>query len=192
MGGNLYFKGETDMENQKVRLVLAEESMAEQAAEFYKRNQEFWRPFEPERSGEYFTAGYQRGILGQEEEERRDGRTFRFFIKESGAPDRIIGSIGLSEVVRGCFQSCYLGYKMDREFCKKGYMTTAVSMITEYAFGGLALHRIEANVMPGNLASLRVLEKNGFIWEGLSRKYLKINGVWEDHVHMVKLNDAIE
>ena len=81
---------------------------------------------------------------------------------------------------------------MDQCLCKKGYMTAAISMITEYAFGELTLHRIEANVMPGNLASLRVPEKNGFIWKGLSRKYLKINGMWEDHVHMVKLNDAIE
>lgn len=180
------------MENKKIRLVLAEESMAEQAAEFCKRNQEFWRSFEPERSGEYFTARYQRELLRKGEEERRNGRAFRFFIKESGAPDRIIGSIGLSGVVRGCFLSCYLGYKMDKEFCKKGYMTVAVSMITEYAFRELKLHRVEANVMPGNRASLRVLEKNGFVWEGLSRKYLKINGVWEDHVHMVKLNDAME
>lgn len=180
------------MENQKIRLVLAEESMAEQVAEFYKRNQEFWRPFEPERSREYFLAEYQRGLLRQEEEERKHGRSYRFFIKEPGTPDRIIGSIGLSEVVRGCFLSCYLGYKMDLEFCKKGYMTAAVSMITGYAFGKFHLHRIEANVMPGNRASLRVLEKNGFMCEGLSRKYLNINGVWEDHVHMVKLNDAME
>lgn len=68
-------------------------------------------------------------------------------------------------------------------------MTQAVSAITKIAFEELKLHRIEANVMPFNKASLRVLEKCGFENEGLSKKYLKINNVWEDHIHMVKLNE---
>ena len=68
-------------------------------------------------------------------------------------------------------------------------MTEAVELITRYAFDHLELHRIEANVMPRNVASLRVLEKNGYINEGISQKYLNINGVWEDHYHMVILNE---
>ena len=67
-------------------------------------------------------------------------------------------------------------------------MTMAVNMISSYAFQTLGLHRLEANVMTGNKASLRVLEKNQFVNEGISRYYLNINGVWEDHIHMVKLN----
>ena len=64
----------------------------------------------------------------------------------------------------------------------------AVGMLTRYAFEELGLHRIEANVMPKNKASLRVLEKNHFVNEGISKYYLNINGVWEDHIHMVKIN----
>ena len=67
-------------------------------------------------------------------------------------------------------------------------MSMAVSMITQYAFEELHLHRIEANVMPRNQASLRVLQKIQFENEGISKYYLKINGVWEDHIHMVKIN----
>ena len=67
----------------------------------------------------------------------------------------------------------------------------AVEMLTKYAFEELDLHRIEANVMPKNKASLRVLEKNDFMNEGISKYYLNINGVWEDHIHMVKINYAI-
>lgn len=67
----------------------------------------------------------------------------------------------------------------------------AVEMLVRYAFEELRLHRIEANVMPRNAESLRLLEKNDFINEGLSKYYLKINGVWEDHIHMVKLNDSM-
>ena len=70
-------------------------------------------------------------------------------------------------------------------------MTMAVDMVTAYAFSVLGLHRLEANVMPRNKASLRVLEKNGFLNEGLSKYYLNINEVWEDHIHMVKLNESM-
>ena len=68
----------------------------------------------------------------------------------------------------------------------------AVAMMVEYAFQELRLHRIEANVMPRNRASLRVLEKNGFENEGLAKRYLQINGEWEDHIHMVIRNAAME
>ena len=67
-------------------------------------------------------------------------------------------------------------------------MSMAVEMLVRYAFEELKLHRIEANVMPRNAASLRILEKNDFVNEGLSKYYLRINGIWEDHIHMVKLN----
>lgn len=68
-------------------------------------------------------------------------------------------------------------------------MSFAISLIVKFAFDNLRLHRIEANVMPRNKASLRVLEKNNFINEGLATKYLQINGIWEDHIHMVLLNE---
>ncbi len=71
-------------------------------------------------------------------------------------------------------------------------MTEAVGKVVEYAFDVLGLHRLEANIMPRNKASLRVVEKLGFSEEGLSRKLLLINGRWEDHVRMVKLNMALE
>ena len=80
--------------------------------------------------------------------------------------------------------------RLDQALLNRGYMTEAVSLLTDYAFSGLGLHRIEANVMPRNARSLRVLEKCGFHPEGLAQRYLQINGVWEDHIHMVRLNDA--
>lgn len=104
---------------------------------------------------------------------------------------KIIGIIGLNNVVWGAFCSAFLGYKLDKDYANKGYMSAAVEMLTKYAFEELGLHRIEANVMPKNKASLRVLEKNQFINEGISKYYLNINGVWEDHIHMVKINYAM-
>ena len=91
----------------------------------------------------------------------------------------------------GAFLSCYLGYKLDKDEINKGYMTEAVKKGVEVVFNELGLHRIEANIMPRNKASLRVVEKLGFYNEGLAYKYLKINGKWEDHIHMVLLNENL-
>ena len=73
----------------------------------------------------------------------------------------------------------------------RGYITEALRCAIEYAFAQLKLHRIEANIIPRNARSRRVVEKLGFEPEGLARKYLKINGVWEDHLHFVIFNDLV-
>jgi ribosomal-protein-alanine N-acetyltransferase len=69
--------------------------------------------------------------------------------------------------------------------------TEAIKKGIDLVFNDYGLHRIEANVMPKNVRSLRVTEKLGFYNEGIAHKYLKINGIWEDHVHMVLLNDNV-
>ena len=133
-----------------------------------------------------FTEVLKNEILGHEEK-----TAFRFYIIPVEQPTVIIGVIGLNNVIWGAFCSAFLGYKLDKDFLNKGYMTMAVEMLIKYAFEELGLHRIEANVMPKNKASLRVLEKNHFMNEGLSQYYLNINGSWEDHIHMVKINYAM-
>ena len=87
------------------------------------------------------------------------GTAFRYYIMPMDQPSKIIGVIGLSNVVWGAFCSAFLGYKLDKDFTNKGYMTATVEMLTKHAFEELGLHRIEANVMPRNKASLRVLKK---------------------------------
>lgn len=179
------------MKNELLCLTPAESWLAEPAADYYRRNRVFLKGFEPVREERFFTADGQREVLEKELGDREAGRGYRFYIQPAERPHHIIGVIGLNNVVWGAFRSAFLGYKLDRDYVNRGYMTAAVSMLVDYAFQELHLHRIEANVMPRNHASLRVLEKNGFVCEGLSRYYLQINGVWEDHVHMVKLNDAM-
>ena len=78
--------------------------------------------------------------------------------------------------------------KLDKEFVGRGYMTEVVNKVLEIAFEDLKLHRIEANIMPRNIPSIKVVQKCGFEKEGVSKKYLNVNGVWEDHYHFVKLN----
>lgn len=176
------------MQNQFIQLVPADISLAEQAVDYYVRNKQFLEEFEPKRTAEFFSLDYQRAILRDEMRCGQERTAFRFYIKPVGEPQKIIGIIGLNHVVWGAFCSAFLGYKLDKHYINKGYMSMAVELLAAYAFEKLHLHRIEANVMPKNRASLRVLEKNCFINEGTSKYYLKINGKWEDHIHMVKIN----
>ena len=179
------------MKNESIQLVPADCCLAEQVVDYYKRNKEFLEAFEPVRSEEFFTLEYQRMELIKEMDEREERTAFRFYIMPIAQPSKIIGVIGLTNVIWGAFCSAFLGYKLDKDHIAKGYMSAAVEMITKFAFEELGLHRLEANVMPKNKASLRVLEKNQFVNEGISKYYLNINGVCEDHVHMVKINYAM-
>lgn len=179
------------MKNQYIQLVPADISLAEQVVDYYKRNRDFLEAFEPVRSEEFFSLEYQQAVLKKEMSEYEERTAFRFYILSMEQPTKIIGIIGLNNVVWEAFCSAFLGYKLDKDFVNKGYMSMAVGMLTKYAFEELGLHRIEANVMPKNKASLRVLEKNHFVNEGVSKYYLNINGVWEDHIHMVKINYAM-
>ncbi len=93
----------------------------------------------------------------------------------------ILGYVSLSEIVRGGFQSAYLGYHMGAEFAGQGYMTEAIALVLRYAFAKLKLHRVEANIQRDNVASIALVKRAGFVKEGFSRKYLKICGRWRDH-----------
>ena len=93
----------------------------------------------------------------------------------------IVGAISLSEIVRGVFQSAYLGYQVGAPFAGQGYMTEAIQLVVRLAFDVMKLHRLEANIQPGNLASIALVKRAGFTKEGYSRRYLKISGRWRDH-----------
>lgn len=84
-------------------------------------------------------------------------------------------------MARGAWQNATLGYYIDKAHNGRGYATDGVRSVLDFAFGQAGLHRVQAAVLPRNVASRRVLEKAGFSREGRSTKYLQINGVWEDH-----------
>jgi len=93
----------------------------------------------------------------------------------------IVGGININEIVRGVFRSGYLGYQIGAPHARQGYMTEALALVLREAFGPLRLHRVEANIQPGNRASIGLVRRAGFRLEGLSRRYLKIGGRWRDH-----------
>ena len=104
-------------------------------------------------------------------------------------PQRLAGVVNLDEIVRGCFHSAYLGYYAFSPYAGRGLMQKGLSQVITYAFGKLKLHRLEANIQPGNAASKALVKKLGFRREGFSRRYLKINGRWRDHERWAILSE---
>ena len=104
-----------------------------------------------------------------------------YFVICRRGDDAIVGTLTLSQIFRKSFQNAYLGYQLFAGYTGCGYMTEAVDRALRRAFRDLGLHRIEANVQPGNKPSIAILIRNGFTKEGFSRRYLKINGKWCDH-----------
>ncbi|WP_438447306.1 GNAT family N-acetyltransferase [Gorillibacterium sp. sgz5001074] len=143
-------------------------------------NREFLQPFEPAASDSHFTTEGQLEVLEKVRVSWRQDAAYGFgiFLQED---DRLIGRVNLSNVVRGAWESCTMGYFLDQRHNGRGLMTEAVRLAVGFAFGHAGLHRVQAAVMPRNEGSKRVLEKAGFRYEGFAEYYLKINGVWEHH-----------
>ena len=158
--------------------------------DYLQRNRDFLERTEMRRDATYFSAEVQQRIISEEKEATRQGSFLKFWICTQEAPERMIGSISFMAIAWGNFQSCIIGYRLDKERQNQGYMTEAINGAIRIAYSRLNLHRIEANILPGNRASLRVAEKTGFRPSGMDQKYLLINGTWEDHVRMVHINNA--
>ncbi len=110
----------------------------------------------------------------------RDGRHEKLLICRIDG-GTILGAVNLNEIIRGPAQSAYLGYWVGVRHARRGYMTEALQLALRHAFRTLRLHRVEANILPTNRASLALIRRAGFRREGYSSKYLKIAGRWADH-----------
>jgi ribosomal-protein-alanine N-acetyltransferase len=142
------------------------------------RNRAFLEPWEPLRDERWFTLGAQEDGVRAALRERDEGRALPFAIEVDGT---LVGGVNLNVIVRGVFDNAYLGYWLDEAHGGRGIATEAVRQAVEHAFGPAGLHRVQAAVIPRNGPSLRLLEKLGFREEGYAERYLRIDGVWEDH-----------
>jgi ribosomal-protein-alanine N-acetyltransferase len=144
------------------------------------KNRAFMKPFVPIRPDSYFTLEANRERIQNMifDRENDKGYTFGIFLSST---DDLIGQVALTSVSRGPWQNANIGYFLDQQQNGKEYMTDAVKLAVAFAFEQACLHRVQGAVMPRNTASIRVLEKAKFRYEGLAKRYLKINGVWEDH-----------
>lgn len=174
---------------ERLILKVLDKSAAEIVLAYYQRNQRFLEEWEPLRNSDFYTIEYQEAQLEKDLSDFEMKKAFRLWLFKKTDKSRVIGNIAFSNIVRGSFLSCHLGYKCDQNEEGNGYITEAIKKGVEIIFDDDGLHRIEANIMPRNIKSFKVVKKLGFYNEGLAYKYLKINGVWEDHIHMVLLNE---
>jgi ribosomal-protein-alanine N-acetyltransferase len=149
---------------------------------WYERNRDHLAPYEPVWPPDFLTVPFWERRIETAQDDFDQGRSARFFIFDRARPRQILGSVSLSQIVRGPFQACYLGYALGADAQGQGLMSEALTRVVRYAFDDLGLHRIMANYMPHNRRSGNVLRGLGFVVEGYARDYLQIAGRWEDHV----------
>lgn len=161
---------------------------AEALAALLTRNREFLEPWEPEHDDSYYTVDRQRAIIRRHLDEHAHGKTVPFVITDEDGD--VAGRITLNGVIRGAFQSASVGYWVSEDRNGRGLATAAVADVISYAFGGIGLHRLQAETLPHNVRSQRVLTRNGFRPFALAPGFLKIEGSWQDHVLFQLLNDV--
>lgn len=151
-------------------------------------SKDFLSPWEPQWARDELTKGAFRRRLKRYASEARQDTAYAFFVFLK-SDDSLIGGCTLSNVRRGVTQCCALGYWIGARFSRQGYMQDAISALLPFIFQTLGLHRVEAACVPANEASKNLLTRTGFRQEGLARRYLQINGEWQDHALFALLAD---
>jgi len=157
-------------------------------AELRALSRQHLTPFEPQWARDELARSSFRRRLRLIQREARDDQGYAYFIFGEEGPT-LLGGLNISNVRRGVAQAASLGYWMGAPHAGRGLMTEAVRAAVQFAFATLKLNRLDAACLPNNASSARVLEKAGFKIEGRARRYLKIDGQWQDHDLFALLHD---
>jgi [ribosomal protein S5]-alanine N-acetyltransferase len=169
-------------------LEMATPAHAALHAAHFARNREHFARWDPPR-GDVESTEYWVRTLAASVRDFDEGRSVRLVVlPREPAAHILVARVNFTQIARGAFHSCMLGFAVDREFEGRGLMYEAVSAGIDWLFGTLNLHRVQASHRPENERSRRLLERLGFVREGLARDYLFIDGAWRDHVITAKLN----
>lgn len=152
-----------------------------------EKSRAFLTPWEPTWPQDDLTKHAFRRRIRRYTRDIRQDECYPFFIFTADG-EELLGGLTLAHVRRGVTQSCSLGYWLGVDKTGKGHMTAAIRATIPFVFRSLRLHRIEAACLPSNPRSIRLLERTGFQREGLARRYLCINGVWQDHLLFARLD----
>jgi len=146
-----------------------------------EQSRDFLTPWEPIWPADDLTRSAFRRRLRRYAEDVRSDQAYAFFVFRK-TDNLLLGGLTLANVRRGVAQAGSLGYWIGEAYARNGLMTAGGTALIPFAFGALRLHRLEAACIPTNTASVRLLEKTGFLREGFAREYLCINGIWQDHL----------
>ena len=167
---------------------LLEPHEAKLMCSFRRENKNHLERWEPLRKPSFFTESFWQAQLRAQLRDFREGVSANFSILDKDEV-YIIGVCNYTNIVRGTFQSCQLGYAIAKQCEGQGLMEEALRRTNDFVFSQLGLHRIMAAYLPHNQRSGSLLGRLGFKREGFAEKYLKINGIWEDHVLTSKIRD---
>jgi len=171
------------IETERLSLTIAPAHAAARLATYALENEPHLGKWEPPRPDGYFTEAYWYRRLERNLDEYAHDLSLRLAVfRRDDLDGPLCGHVNFNQVQRGGFQACTLGYSLDRRCEGRGMMTEALAAAVPYVFGELRLHRIQANYIPSNERSGRVLRRLGFVVEGYARDYLFIGGGWRDHI----------
>jgi ribosomal-protein-alanine N-acetyltransferase len=169
---------------ERLMLTIPGAAAAEACVRFNRENQAHLAPWNPPMSARDFDVRFWREALERAKGYAAEGTRYAFciFDKNERLDGPLLGYLNFTEVVRGVFLACYMGYSLAENAQGKGYMTEAARAGIGFIFNEVRLHRIMANYMPNNTRSAAVLQRLGFTIEGTARAYLYLAGKWQDHV----------
>jgi [ribosomal protein S5]-alanine N-acetyltransferase len=176
--------------NSRFLLTIAPPAAAARMVAYLRNDWDRFRPVMPTPPPGYFTEPYWVRQLERGEAAYRAHLAVPFVLFEGDEGGEIAGDITYSNVVRGAFRACHLGYKLAKRFEGQGVMFAALRAANDFALRELGLHRIMANHLPSNERSARLLARLGFEREGYARDYLCLDGAWRDHVLNSLINDT--
>jgi [ribosomal protein S5]-alanine N-acetyltransferase len=180
------------LESPRLVIALPQPHEANQAIDFFTRNRAHtahWRPPEPDG---LFTEAYWSAQIPMLHESFDNGSMVRLWLWEKSDRERMIGTVGYTQIFRGPFCSCVLGYQIDQACEGQGLMREALQTTIQYMFARQQLHRIAANYRPENVRSGNLLARLGFRIEGYAKNYLFIDGAWRDHILTSLTNDQFK
>ena len=168
---------------------LLEPQEANLMCRYRMENRAHLTQWEPTRSRQFYTENYWQAQLGAAIREFRLGASLCLVILNK-EENEVLGVCNYTNIIRGTFEACHLGYGLAEKHQGMGLMFETLTHSTRYVFGEMRLRRIMASYLPRNKRSGALLERMGFEVEGKARKYLKINGLWEDHILTALINPA--
>lgn len=178
--------------SERLLLRTSDPALAAPILSYYSRNRVFFSTAEPAFPEEYYTLSYQTNMQLQEVRRMENGQSAYYYFSLLHEPERIIGSMSFANIRKEPYLSTVFGYDVDEEEQGKGYTTEACSAAMKHLFTRSRIHRVEARVLPENKASIRVLEKLGFQYEGIERSSILIRGSFHDHLRYSYINEDFQ
>ena len=178
----------------RLRIAHVEPGYERETVAFFERNRDHFSRWDPPTPPDFYSTSFWERSIARSIDDFVADRAVRLDLFDAGATEHraLIGRIGFSQIFRGPFQSCILGYQIDAAYEGRGLMHEALGAAIGYMFDDRRLHRIQANHLPENARSAALLARLGFVREGLAKDYLFIAGRWRDHVLNALTNERFD